>query len=159
MRAMARSLVLALLLAAPARAEGADIMTMLRSTGFGTFAGWIETAGYDHQLYEKGPFTILAPTDEAIAAQLTDEEIAALVAPEGRARLMAILQYHVWPGRYAVAELPAQHVVHTMGGYAVSIFDLASGLHLNNAAVLGHALEGDNGNVIPIDKVFVQAAP
>ena len=155
MRAVLFALLLSLL--APATAAAAPLVETLKSEGYGLFAGWIESAQFNWQLADKGPFTVLAPSDAAIRAQLSEAEIAELSDPANAARLWTIVTYHTWPGAYSVAELTDWHVVHSMAYYAVTIFDLKSGLQLNNAKVLGSEIAADNGTIIPIDKVFVQA--
>ena len=51
-----------------------------------------------------GPFTVFAPTNEAFE-KLPPGTVDTLLKPENKAMLVAVLTYHVVPGRLAAADL------------------------------------------------------
>ena len=51
-----------------------------------------------------GPFTVFAPTNEAFA-KLPPGTVDTLLKPENKAMLVAVLTYHVVPGRLTTADL------------------------------------------------------
>ena len=72
-----------------------DIVDTAVSAGqFGTLVAAAKAAGLVDTLKSKGPFTVFAPTDEAFK-KLPKGTVASLLKPENKAKLAAILKYHV----------------------------------------------------------------
>ena len=69
-----------------------------------TLVAAVKTAGLVETLQGEGPFTVFAPTNEAFG-MLPAGTVESLVKPENRARLTAILTYHVVAGRLYSKEL------------------------------------------------------
>lgn len=143
---------------AAAPASAADAVDTLRAQGYGTMADVIEQSGLVFQLREKGPFTILAPTDDAFAAALAQEGMADLTAPENAETLFRVLQYHVIPGAYAADEMTDWHSLHTLHGNAVVVVEVADEVRLNNAGLVETDVETDNGVIHGIDVVLLPTA-
>ncbi len=77
----------------------ADIVDTAVSTGkFNTLVAAAKAAGLVDVLKGDGPLTVFAPTDEAFA-KLPAGTVESLLLPENKAKLVAILTYHVVPGR------------------------------------------------------------
>src|SRR4051794_32348424 len=94
-----------LALATPAFAADKDIVDTAVSAGsFKTLVAAVEAAGLVDTLKGDGPFTVLAPTDEAFA-KLPEGIVASLLKPENKAKLAAILTYHVIPGKAMAADV------------------------------------------------------
>ena len=74
--------------------------TAVASGKFTTLVTALKTAGLVDVLKGNGPFTVFAPTDEAFKA-LPDGTVANLLKPENKDKLIAILTYHVVPGKNA----------------------------------------------------------
>ena len=70
----------------------------LSAGNFKTLAAALQAAGLVDTLKGKGPFTVFAPTDEAFA-KLPAGTLEELLKPENKAKLTAILTYHVVPGK------------------------------------------------------------
>jgi uncharacterized surface protein with fasciclin (FAS1) repeats len=89
----------AAVVAAPAApAAKADIVDTAVSAGsFKTLVAAVKAAGLVETLKGKGPFTVFAPTDEAFA-KLPAGTVETLLKPENKAKLQAILTYHVVAG-------------------------------------------------------------
>ncbi|MBP0590924.1 fasciclin domain-containing protein [Paraburkholderia sp. LEh10] len=71
-----------------------------------TLVAAVKAAGLVDTLKSKGPFTVLAPTNEAFAA-LPAGTVETLTRPENKMALTRILTYHVIPGRYDFRKLDA----------------------------------------------------
>src|SRR6202158_1249735 len=66
----------------------------------------VKAAGLVETLQGAGPFTVFAPTNEAFAA-LPAGTVDTLLKPGNKSKLVAVLTYHVLPGKYHV--LPGKH--------------------------------------------------
>ncbi len=71
-----------------------------------TLVAAVKAAGLVDTLEGPGPFTVFAPTNEAFA-KLPPGTVDTLLKPENKAMLVAVLTYHVVPGRYTAADLMA----------------------------------------------------
>ena len=69
-----------------------------------TLVAAVKAAGLVDTLAGPGPFTVFAPTNEAFA-KLPPGTVDTLLKPENKAMLVAVLTYHVVPGRYTAADL------------------------------------------------------
>ncbi len=78
-----------------------------------TLVAAVKAAGLDDTLEGAGPFTVFAPTNEAFA-KLPKGTVETLLKPENKAKLTAVLTYHVVPGRYTAEDLAKQ--ADAMGG-------------------------------------------
>lgn len=78
-----------------------------------TLVAAVKAAGLVDTLMGAGPFTVLAPTNEAFAA-LPKGTVATLLKPENKATLTGILTYHVIAGKFTMADIAAK--VDEMGG-------------------------------------------
>jgi len=64
----------------------------------------VEAAGLVETLSGPGPFAIFAPTNAAFT-QLPAGTVESLLLPENKAKLVAILTYHVVPAKFIAAEV------------------------------------------------------
>ncbi len=78
-----------------------------------TLVAAVKAAGLVDTLEGAGPFTVFAPTNEAFA-KLPKGTVETLLKPENKAKLTAVLTYHVVPGRYTAEDLAKQ--ADAMGG-------------------------------------------
>ncbi len=69
-----------------------------------TLVAAVKAAGLVDTLMGPGPFTVFAPTNEAFA-KLPPGTVDTLLKPENKAMLVAVLTYHVVPGRLTAADL------------------------------------------------------
>ena len=69
-----------------------------------TLVAAVKAAGLVSTLESKGPFTVFAPTNEAFAA-LPAGTVDILLKPENKAKLTAVLTYHVVPGKLSSMDL------------------------------------------------------
>jgi len=69
-----------------------------------TLVAAVKAAGLVDTLEGAGPFTVFAPTNEAFA-KLPKGTVETLLKPENHDKLVAVLTYHVVPGRMTAQDL------------------------------------------------------
>ena len=132
-------------------APAKDILTTLAAAGnFKTLLGAIEAAGLTATLRGAGPYTLLAPTDEAFA-KLPKEQLDALL--KDRAKLATLLKLHIIRGRLGSEELGKSATAMSVGGDPLTV-DSQAGLAVNGARVVRSDLPASNGVVLAIDQVL-----
>ena len=136
-------------------AKAADIVDTAISAGnFKTLVAAVKAAGLVDTLKGKGPFTVFAPTDDAFA-KLPAGAVDTLLKPENKAKLVAILTYHVVPGKVMSADVAGKKaMVKTVEGGEISV-DGANGVMINNAKVIKADIETSNGVIHVIDTVLM----
>ncbi|HVV95396.1 MAG TPA: fasciclin domain-containing protein [Hyphomicrobiales bacterium] len=82
------------------------IQNAMNSKDHTTLVAAVKAAGLVDTLEGAGPFTVLAPTNEAFA-RLPKGTVETLLKPENKEKLAQILTYHVIPGRLTEADLKA----------------------------------------------------
>jgi uncharacterized surface protein with fasciclin (FAS1) repeats len=135
-----------------ADAAGDIVETAINAGSFGTLVAAVEAADLVETLQGPGPFTVLAPTDDAFAA-LPDGLVDCLLLPENQEVLASILTYHVISGAVMSGDL-ADGDVPTVQGEDVTV-DLTDGVMFNNATVVQADVTASNGVIHAIDAVIV----
>jgi uncharacterized surface protein with fasciclin (FAS1) repeats len=100
-----------------------------------------------------GPFTIFAPTNAAFA-KLPAGTVESLLEPENKAKLVAILTYHVVPAKVLAADVQTGEAP-TVNGNKLTIKADSDGVTVNGANVVATDLVGSNGVVHVIDTVIL----
>jgi uncharacterized surface protein with fasciclin (FAS1) repeats len=121
---------------------------------FKTLLAAIDAAGLREALSSKGPFTILAPTDDAFKA-LPAGTVTNLLKKENRSKLISILKYHVISGALTAKEVVANDSAATLQGSKVQITFTKGRLKINNANILDTDILAANGVIHVIDKVLI----
>jgi uncharacterized surface protein with fasciclin (FAS1) repeats len=129
-----------------------DIVDTAISAGsFNTLVTAIQAAGLVETLKGKGPFTVFAPTDEAFA-KIPKADLDALL--KDKAKLAAVLTYHVVPGKVMAADVkPGQ--VTTVQGQALRVSAGDGKVLVNDANVVKTDVVADNGVIHVIDRVVL----
>jgi uncharacterized surface protein with fasciclin (FAS1) repeats len=139
---------------APAAATKDIVDTAVGAGSFNTLVAAVQAAGLVETLKGPGPFTVFAPTDDAFA-KLPAGTVETLLLPENRDRLVAVLTYHVVPGKVMSADIAGQQVsAATVQGGALAI-DATSGVRVNDATVIAADVEASNGVIHVIDTVLI----
>jgi uncharacterized surface protein with fasciclin (FAS1) repeats len=129
-----------------------DIVDTAVSAGqFNTLAKALTEAGLVETLKGKGPFTVFAPTDEAFA-KLPAGTLEALL--KDKAKLTAVLTYHVVAGKVMAADVIKLSEAKTVQGQNVKI-NTMSGVMVNDAHVVKTDIMASNGVIHVIDKVIL----
>ena len=126
--------------------------TAAGNADFETLVAAVQAAGLVETLKGEGPFTVFAPTDDAFAALGTT--VDELLKPENKDKLVAVLTYHVVPGKVMSTDLKDDMKAATVQGQEVTI-DLDNGAMVNDAKVVTADIETTNGVIHVIDKVIV----
>jgi uncharacterized surface protein with fasciclin (FAS1) repeats len=135
-------------------AEAGTIVDVAVGAGsFETLVAAVGAADLVDTLSAEGPYTVFAPTDDAFAA-LPAGLVDALLLPENKDALVAILTYHVLD-----AEVPSSDVapgdVTTVQGEDITIAADGDTLTVNDATIIAVDVEADNGVIHVIDAVLV----
>ncbi|WP_299694719.1 fasciclin domain-containing protein [uncultured Vibrio sp.] len=132
-----------------------DIVDVAAKNGsFNTLVAAVEAAGLVETLKGDGPFTVFAPTDEAFAA-LPDGTVDMLLKPENKDKLVAILTYHVVPGKIMSAEVMKLDSAVTVQGEAVMVAIDEGSVMINQAKVVMPDVKASNGVIHVIDAVLM----
>jgi uncharacterized surface protein with fasciclin (FAS1) repeats len=139
-------------------ARAADIVdTAVKAGSFNTLVAAVKAAGLVDTLKGPGPFTVFAPTDAAFK-KLPKGTVEGLLKPANKAKLAAILTYHVVPGKVKAADLAGKRLsVATVQGEKVKI-DGRHGVKVNGAKVVKADIVTDNGVIHVIDSVLLPPA-
>jgi len=137
-----------------AAATGSDIVAVASGAGsFNTLVAAVKAAGLVETLQGKGPFTVFAPTDEAFA-KLPAGTVENLLKPENKAKLVAILTYHVVAGKVMTADVKTMQA-KTVNGQELSIKVVDGAVTVDNAKVLKTDVGASNGVIHVIDTVVL----
>jgi uncharacterized surface protein with fasciclin (FAS1) repeats len=153
-RTAAALAALVTLAALPARAADAkkDIVdTAVAAGSFKTLATALQAAGLVDTLKGKGPFTVFAPTDEAFA-KLPAGALDALL--KDKAKLTSVLTYHVVAGKVTAADVAKLKEAKTVQGGSLRV-STASGVKVDDAAVVKTDIEASNGVIHVVDSVLM----
>ncbi len=138
-----------------AEAQKVDIVdTAVAAGSFNTLAAALKAAGLVDTLKGQGPFTVFAPTDEAFA-KLPAGTVEELLKPENKAKLVAILTYHVVPGEVMAAQVVKLTSAKTVNGQSVTIKVNGGTVMVDGATVLKTDIEATNGVIHVIDSVIL----
>ena len=156
-RVSVMALLAASVLGAPIKADAAttDIVdTAVAAGSFKTLTAALKAAGLVDTLKGKGPFTVFAPTDEAFA-KLPAGTVADLLKPENKAKLVAILTYHVVPGNVMAAQAATLPSAKTVNGASLTIHVKSGTVMVDNATVTSADIVCTNGVIHVIDTVVL----
>jgi uncharacterized surface protein with fasciclin (FAS1) repeats len=140
---------------ASAYAADKDIVDTAVAAGqFKTLAAALTAAGLVDTLKGPGPFTVFAPTDAAFA-KLPAGTVDTLLKPESKAKLTAILTYHVVAGKVMAADVVKLNEAKTVNGAIVAVKVDGGNVMINNAKVTTADIEASNGVIHVIDTVLL----
>jgi uncharacterized surface protein with fasciclin (FAS1) repeats len=124
--------------------------TAVAAGNFKTLATALQAAGLVDTLKGPGPFTVFAPTDAAFA-KVPKADLDALL--KDKAKLTAVLTYHVVPGKVMAADVKAG-MVKTVQGSAITV-TTNGGVMVDGAKVTATDIAADNGVIHVIDSVIM----
>jgi uncharacterized surface protein with fasciclin (FAS1) repeats len=154
---MLATTILASLLASATPAVVADatiVETAIAAGDFKTLVAAVQAADLVETLNGKGPFTVFAPTDAAFA-KLPPETLAMLLKPENKAKLAAILTYHVVPGSVKAADVVKLKTAGSVQGQRVDIKVDGANVTVDGAKVVKTDIGCSNGVIHVIDTVIL----
>ena len=132
-------------------AHAADIVdTAVAAGSFKTLVTAVQAAGLVDTLKGKGPFTLFAPTDEAFA-KIPKADLDALL--KDKAKLTAVLTYHVVSGKVMAKDVKAGKVKSVQGSELT--LGTTGGVTVDGAKVVKADIVTDNGIIHVIDSVVL----
>lgn len=136
-------------------AKAANIVeTAVAAGSFNTLVAAVQAADLVDTLSSPGPFTVFAPTDDAFA-KLPEGTVANLLKPENKDQLIAVLTYHVVPGKVMSGDIAGKMIdVDTVQGQSIKV-NATDGVMINNATVVQADIGTDNGVIHVIDTVIL----
>jgi uncharacterized surface protein with fasciclin (FAS1) repeats len=127
------------------------IETAIAAGTFNTLVAAVKAADLVETLSGSGPFTVLAPTDEAFA-KLPAGTVEDLL--KDIPKLKSVLTYHVLAGKFMAADVIKLTSAKTVNGQEVTIATI-NGVTVDGATVVKTDIETDNGVIHVIDSVIL----
>lgn len=141
---------------APMMSQQPSIAGVLSSNDqFSTLVAAADAADLVGTLDGDGPFTVFAPTNAAFE-KLPEGTVEALLRPENRDQLAAVLTYHVVPGVVTSDQLIGERLsATTVQGGDLRIDATGDAVHVNDARVTQADITASNGVIHRIDTVLL----
>jgi len=121
---------------------------------FKTLIAALNAASLTDTLKGPGPFTVFAPNDAAFA-KLPADTLQSLLKPENKAQLVAILTYHVVPGKMVAADVVKQEALKTVNGKMLAVSAKPNDVMVGNANIVATDIAASNGVIHVIDSVVL----
>jgi uncharacterized surface protein with fasciclin (FAS1) repeats len=156
---MVRSLVVALvfgLVASSSALQAADkdiVDTAVSAKQFSTLVAAVKAAGLVETLKGDGPFTVFAPTNAAFE-KLPEGTVESLLKPENKDKLIAVLTYHVVPGKVMAKDVVGLSKAKTVQGKELSI-TVGDNVMVDKSKVVKTDIECSNGVIHVINAVLL----
>ncbi len=142
-----------------ARADSDIVTTAAGNKHFSILVKAVKAAGLVETLKSAGPFTVFAPTNAAFRAlekKVGEAKFNAIVA--NKKALVAILTYHVLPGKVeaaSVLKLKNGAKVKTVEGSPIIVHHNSKGVFVDHAKVIKTDIECSNGVIHVINRVIL----
>jgi len=140
--------------AAP-RAEKDIVATAVAAGNFTTLTKLVKRAGLVSTLRQPGPYTVFAPTDAAFK-KVPKRTLTMLL--HNKAKLRAVLLYHVVAGTVTAADVVKLRSAKTVNGKSVRIRVAGSNVFVNAAKVTTPDIMATNGVIHVINRVLIPPA-
>ncbi len=128
-----------------------DIIKFLKSdTNFYTFVQMLKLTRLIDKLYESGPFTVLAPNNDAFGV-IPHEKLDDLLHHSNS--MKEVLNYHIIPGVFDSKQLIKISTLNTLLDQEIQV-KYADGLIINKARVIKSDIIASNGIIHIIDRVL-----
>src|SRR5690348_4538001 len=141
--------------AAAARQDKDIVDTATAAGQFTTLTKLLKRAGLVSALRQPGPYTVFAPTDAAFR-KVPKKTLNALLA--NKAKLKAVLLYHVVAGKVTAADVSMLKSAKTLNGKSVRIRVSGKNVFVNQAKVTKANVMASNGVIHVINAVLIPPA-
>lgn len=128
--------------------------TAVGAETFKTLVAAVKAAELVDTLKGEGPFTVFAPTDEAFK-KLPAGTVESLLKPENKEKLVAVLTYHVVPGKVMAADVVKLKSAKTVQGSEAKITVKGGKVMVDKANVVKTDIVCKNGVIHVIDAVIL----
>jgi uncharacterized surface protein with fasciclin (FAS1) repeats len=119
---------------------------------FSTFSSLLDSAGLGMTLSGPGPFTVFAPTNEAMATAGTNFQD--LLDNENEDRLRDILLHHMFNGERMASELSSSSI-RTLAGGDLQVSGSDDSLRVEGAQLVDMNVDAANGVIHAIDRILM----
>ena len=141
-----------------AQSSSKDIVdTAVGADKFKTLVAAVKAAELVDTLKGDGPFTVFAPTDQAFK-KIPESTLKELLKPENKAKLQAILKFHVVPGKVMASDVVKLSKAKTAQGQELKIEVKGDTVMINGAKVVKTDIACKNGVIHVIDTVIMPSA-
>lgn len=140
----------------PADSSKGNLLAVIKAAGkYNTFLKALEAAGLTAMLEQPGPYTVFAPTDEAFS-KLPSGALDRLLKPESKAKLAAVMNYHIAPGKVGSAALTKMDELKTLNGEEIDVDTGTDGktIEMDDSKIVTPDIEASNGVVHGLDAVL-----
>jgi len=131
------------------------VQTAVAAGQFKTLVALVKQAGLAGALGGPGPLTVFAPTDAAFA-KVPKATLAALA--KNKAKLKAVLLYHVAKGKVTAGRVVKLKSVKTLEGGSLSVKVAGDKVYVGGAQVIKPDVMASNGVIHVINKVLIPAS-
>jgi uncharacterized surface protein with fasciclin (FAS1) repeats len=128
------------------------VQTAVAAGQFKTLTKLVKQAGLAGTLQTKGPFTVFAPSDAAFA-KVPKSTLAALA--KDKAKLRAVLLYHVAKGKLPAAKVVKLRSAKTLNGQSLKVRVSGGTVTVGGARVTTADIGASNGVIHVINKVLI----
>jgi uncharacterized surface protein with fasciclin (FAS1) repeats len=128
------------------------VQTAVAAGQFKTLVALVKQAGLAGALQAKGPYTVFAPTDAAFA-KVPKATLQALA--KDKAKLRAVLLYHVAKGKLTAAKVVKLHSLKTLNGQSLKVRVSHGTVTVGGARVITADIGASNGVIHVINKVLI----
>ena len=140
---------------AQVRTNGDIVQTAVAAGQFKTLAKLLKRAGLVSALQQPGPYTVFAPTDAAFK-KVPKKTLNSLL--RNKAKLKAVLLYHVVSGKLTAADVVKLSSATTLNGKDVRIRVSGSNVFVNKAKVTKPDVMASNGVIHVVNRVLIPPA-
>jgi len=131
------------------------VQTAVAAGQFKTLAKLLRRAGLIDELEKPGPFTVFAPSDAAFK-KVPKRTLNGLL--HNKAKLKAVLLYHVVSGKVTAADVVKLSSAMTLDGKTVRIRVSGANVFVNSAKVTKADVMASNGVIHVINRVLIPPA-
>ena len=149
------ALLLAMIITTNTKAQDKNIVELAVGTEcLSTLVAAVKADDLVETLQSEGPFTVFAPTNEAFAA-LPEGVLDMLLKPENKDKLVAVLTYHVVPGKVMSKSIKDGMKAKSVEGSTITLKKGYGKVMVDNATVAMADVVATNGVVHVIDTVIL----
>ncbi len=128
------------------------VQTAVATGKFKTLTKLLKASGLAGTLAKQGPYTVFAPTDAAFA-KVPKSTLTALL--RNKAKLRAVLLYHVVAGKVTSSEVVKLRSAKTLNGKSVRIRVTGGSVFVGAAKVTKPDVMASNGVIHVINRVLI----
>ncbi len=137
------------------REQSTIVETAVAAGQFKTLAKLLTRAGLVSTLEQPGPYTVFAPTDAAFK-RVPKQTLNSLL--RNKAKLRAVLLYHVVAGKVTAAKVVRLSSAKTASGQKVRVRVAGSSVFVNDAKVTKPDVMASNGVIHVVNRVLIPPA-